>query len=94
MTADSDETAFQKDIISQMVAGSWKLGDPAKYDQTLALYTGDCLAYVKTTPPKTWEKYQKLYPGNAEQAFIDKFASQFLPGHNSFRTYSKEVSRT
>lgn len=76
MNADAKEAAFQQDIIDQMVAGGWRLGDPAKYDRKLALYTDDCLAYVKSTQPKTWEKYEQLYPGNAEQAFIDKLASQ------------------
>ena len=76
MTADSKEAAFQQDIIDQMVEGGWKLGAPAKYDRKLALYTEDCLQYVKTTQPKTWEKYEQLYPANPEQAFIDKLASQ------------------
>ena len=76
MTADSKEAAFQQDIIDQMIEGGWKLGAPAKYDRKLALYTEDCLQYVKTTQPKTWEKYEQLYPANPEQAFIDKLASQ------------------
>ena len=75
MNADSKEAAFQQDMIDQMVAGGWKLGDPAKYDRKLALYTEDCLQYVKSTQAKAWEKYQQLYPANAEQAFIDKLSS-------------------
>ncbi len=43
MNADSKEAAFQQDIIDQMVAGGWKLGEPAKYDRKLALYTDDQL---------------------------------------------------
>ncbi|WP_417735242.1 type I restriction endonuclease subunit R [Rosistilla oblonga] len=76
MNADAKEAAFQQDIIDQMVAGGWLLGDRANYDRRLALYTEDCLQYVKTTQPKTWEKYRKLYPSAPEQAFIDKLASQ------------------
>lgn len=76
MNADAKESAFQQDIIDPMVAGGWKLGEPAKYDRKLALYTEDCLEYVKTTQPKTWEKYETLYPADPEQAFIDKLASQ------------------
>ena len=76
MNADAKEAAFQQDIIDQMIAGGWKLGNPAKYDRKLALYTEDCLQYVKTTQPKTWEKYKTLYPSDPEQAFIDKLASQ------------------
>jgi len=76
MNADSKEAAFQQDIIDQMVAGGWKLGEPAKYDRKLALYTEDCLQYVQTTQPKMWAKYEQLYPTGASQAFIDKLASQ------------------
>ena len=54
MSADAKEVAFQQDIINQMLAGGWQLGDPAKYNRELALYTSDCLAYVQTTQPKTW----------------------------------------
>lgn len=76
MTADSKEAAFQQDIIDQMIEGGWVLGNPHKYDRKLALYTEDCLQYVQATQPKNWEKYEKLYPANPEQAFIDKLASQ------------------
>ena len=54
MNADSKEAAFQQDIIDQMVAGGWVLGHAAKYDRELALYTEDCLQYVKTTQLKMW----------------------------------------
>jgi type I restriction enzyme, R subunit len=76
MNADSKEAAFQQDIINQMIEGGWKLGDPTKYNREQALYTSDCLDYVKTTQPKTWKKYKKLYPSNPEKAFIDKLAAQ------------------
>ena len=76
MSADAKEAAFQKDIIDQMVDGGWQLGDPNQYDRGRALYTSDCVDYVKITQPKTWAMYQKLYPSNPEQAFIDKLAAQ------------------
>lgn len=76
MSADSKEAAFQQDIINQMVAGGWLLGEPSAYDRELALYTSDCLAYVKATQPTTWAKYQTLYPNDPDQAFITKLAAQ------------------
>jgi type I restriction enzyme R subunit len=76
MTADAREARFQHDIIAQMLAGGWQLGDAAKYNRELALYTEDCLAYVKGTQANTWAKYQELYPANPEEAFIDKLAAQ------------------
>ncbi len=92
MSADAKEGAFQQDIINQMLEGGWQLGDPANYKRELALYTSDCLDYVKTTQPKTWEKYQQLYPSNPEQAFINKLAAQLgkadpLASDKSLRTF-------
>src|SRR5690606_31917753 len=54
----------------------WLLGEPGKYDRERALYTEDCLTFVKNTQPKTWEKYQKLYPNEPEKAFIARVATQ------------------
>jgi type I restriction enzyme, R subunit len=76
MTADAKESAFQRDVINQMLAGGWVLGDAAKYDRENALYAEDCLAFVKRTQPKTWEKYQQLYPSDPEGAFIKTLATQ------------------
>lgn len=76
MSADTREPAFQRDIIGQMEESGWKVGNPSGYDRVRALYTSDCLEYVKTTQPKSWAKYQKLYPSNPEQAFIDKLTAQ------------------
>jgi type I restriction enzyme R subunit len=76
MSADSREAAFQRDILQQLVAGGWRLGNPAGYDRKRALYTEDCLAYVKATQPKMWAKYQGLYPDDPDGAFLDKLTSQ------------------
>ena len=62
MNADSKEAAFQQDIINQMIDGGWRLGDPAHYNRELALYTPDCLDYVKTTQPKCWQKSPSSSP--------------------------------
>lgn len=76
MTASAKESAFQNDIIREMVAGGWVLGRPDRYDRERALYTEDCLAFVKKTQPQEWEKYEKLYPKDPEGAFLDKLTAQ------------------
>lgn len=76
MTADAKERAFQNDIIREMLDGGWVLGEPSKYNRELALYPEDCLAFVKTTQPKTWDKYLKLCPAEPEKAFIALVAAQ------------------
>jgi type I restriction enzyme R subunit len=76
MSADAKETAFQRDIIDQMVAGGWQVGSPAGYDRARALYPADCLAYVQRTQPQSWAKYTKLYPSDPATAFLDRLAAQ------------------
>jgi type I restriction enzyme R subunit len=92
MNADAKEAAFQQDIIDQMLAGGWQLGEPAHYNRELALYTSDCLDYVKTTQPRSWDKYQQRYPSDPEKTFIDKLAAQLakadpLASDKSLRTF-------
>mgnify|MGYP000176571052 CR=1 FL=1 len=76
MSDISKEAVFQQDIIDQMLTGGWQLGDPNQYNRELALYTSDCIDFVKNTQPKMWKKYQKLYPQDTETAFIKRLASQ------------------
>jgi len=92
MSADAKEAAFQLDIIDQMVAGGWQLGHASQYNRELALYESDCLAFVKTTQPKTWDKYCSLYPSDPEPQFIKKLAAQLgktdpNASDKSLRTY-------
>jgi type I restriction enzyme R subunit len=76
MNAYAKEAAFQLDIINQRLElhGVYQLGTPSKYDRGLALYTEDCLSYVKSTQPRMWEKYRGLYRADSEKAFIDKLS--------------------
>ncbi|MFZ4662545.1 MAG: type I restriction endonuclease subunit R [Caldilineaceae bacterium] len=76
MSADAKEAAFQQDIIDQMVAGGWQVGDPKRYDRERALYPADCLAYVQNTQPQSWAKYTKLYPSDPATAFLDRLTAQ------------------
>ena len=76
MTASAAEAAFQADILREMVEGGWVQGTAANYDRARALYPEDCLAFVKKTQPKVWEKYTSLYPNDPEKAFLDRLAAQ------------------
>ncbi len=76
MSSNANEAAFQQDIIDQMLAGGWQLGNPHAYNRELALYESDCLAFVKNTQPKAWKKYCGLYPSDPDKHFIKKLAAQ------------------
>ncbi len=52
------------------------LGSAAHYDRERALYTEDCLAFVKQTQPKVWDKFSAQNPANPDKAFLDRLAAQ------------------
>lgn len=75
----SDQTAeqiFQADVISEMEANGWLRGESKHYNRELALYEQDLIAFVKDSQPKEWEKFSKLYPGQAEAKLVERVAAQ------------------
>ncbi|MDO6750092.1 hypothetical protein, partial [Gilvimarinus sp. 1_MG-2023] len=72
----ANESTFQNDIIKQLIANGWLLGQPSGYNRKLALYEEDLLGFVQETQPEQWQKYGKLYPQNPEQHFLERVAAQ------------------
>lgn len=72
----TQESAFQTDIIEQMVAVGWFTGKSANYNRDTALYTDDVLGYVKESQPKEWEKFCKIYPVDSDKHFINHLLDQ------------------
>ena len=72
----STEYIFQNDIIRQMLANGWQLGNPKHYNRELALYSEDVLGFIKDTQDEQWQKYCKLYPSNPEQKLLERIALQ------------------
>tara|TARA_R110000868_G_scaffold258137_14_gene515463 strand:- start:4346 stop:7618 length:3273 start_codon:yes stop_codon:yes gene_type:complete len=70
------EFIFQNDMIRQMVANGWVLGNPEKYDRKLALYSEDLLTFVKGTQDEQWQKFCKVYPSDTDKKFLERVASQ------------------
>lgn len=74
--SSAKELHFQNDIIQQMLANGWLLGQSSGYNRELALYEEDLLGFVKETQEAQWQKYCKLYPQNPEQHFLERVANQ------------------
>jgi len=72
----SREFVFQNDIIGQMLANGWQLGNPEKYDCKLALYSEDLLTFVKNTQDEQWQKFSKIYPSDTDKKFLERVSSQ------------------
>jgi type I restriction enzyme R subunit len=70
------ESVFQADIVSQMQAQGWQLGNPSGYTAETALYEQDVLNFVQTTQPQEWEKFCRNYPIDSERHFITALVKQ------------------
>ena len=76
MSADTRERTFQDHVVAQMLKDGWQLGKSTDYDRERALYSADCLTYVKKTQPKAWNKFAGLHPKNPDKAFLDRLTQQ------------------
>ncbi|NOQ63449.1 MAG: DEAD/DEAH box helicase [Methyloprofundus sp.] len=76
MDHKTNESEFQNDIIEQLVANGWLLGESKHYNRKLALYEEDVLGFVKETQETQWQKFCALYPNNPEQIFLERVATQ------------------
>ncbi|MCC5835436.1 MAG: type I restriction endonuclease subunit R [Opitutales bacterium] len=92
MSDKANELTFQNNVIEAMRQNGWLLGTPAGYNRESALYEEDVLGFVKDTQPKQWEKYQRLYPNNAEAKFLERVTTQLNKAdpnaaHSTLRTF-------
>jgi type I restriction enzyme, R subunit len=76
MSDKTRELAFQQDVIKQLLANGWLLGESKHYNRELALYAEDLLGFVQETQPQQWQKFGVLYPQNPEQKFLERVAHQ------------------
>ncbi|WP_201624070.1 type I restriction endonuclease subunit R [Psychrobacter immobilis] len=76
MTDTTYESVFQADIVSQLQAHGWQLGNPSAYQSETALYEQDVLDFVQTTQPQEWEKFCRNYPIDSERHFIAALVKQ------------------
>ncbi len=74
--ASAKELAFQNDMIQQLLANGWLLGEPEGYNRELALYAEDVLGFVQDTQDEQWQKFKALYPTDTEQRFLERVATQ------------------
>lgn len=72
----SYETVFQADIIDQMQAHGWQLGQSANYQRETALYEQDALAFVQNTQPDEWDKFCRVFPIDSERHFTEALVKQ------------------
>lgn len=72
----ANELTFQNEMIEQLLAKGWLLGESKHYNRELALYTEDVLGFVKDTQDEQWQKFCTLYPNDPDAKFLERVASQ------------------
>ncbi|WP_434631281.1 type I restriction endonuclease subunit R [Chromobacterium sp. CV08] len=70
------EKQFQNDIIQDLLASGWKLGQPQHYRRDLALYVPDLLGFVQDTQPEEWRKFCANHPSHTEEKLLERVAAQ------------------
>lgn len=71
---DVKEKRFEQDIEEYFVTeGGYEKGDPRKFDRQLALDTETFLTFLKTSQPKQWTRYEKIYGADSEKQVIERF---------------------
>lgn len=74
--ASASEFAFQQEMVQQLVANGWLLGNPKGYDRELALYPEDLLGFVKDSQDAQWQQFCRVYPNDPEAKFLERVVSQ------------------
>jgi len=88
----ANELTFQNDMIRQMQANGWLLGEPENYNRELALYEEDLLGFVQDSQDGQWQKFCKLYSNDPERKFVERVATQLNKAdpnaaHKEMRTF-------
>ena len=74
---DVKERRFEEDIEAYLLAdGGYKRGNPSAFDRKLALDKGTFISFIKTSQPKNWERYVKIYGADSEKQIVDRFCRE------------------
>ncbi len=71
---DYKEKRFEQDIESYLINyGGYEKGDMSTYDKEKAIDMNTLLTFIKSTQPKQWERYEKIYIEKSEESLYKRF---------------------
>ena len=74
---DYKEKRFEQDIEEYLITkGGYQKGNPKKFDRELALDKDTFISFLKSSQPKQWERYEKIYGSNSENQVISRFCRE------------------
>jgi len=74
---DYKEKRFEQDIEEYLTTkGGYEKGNPKSFDRKLALDVNTFVEFVRTSQPKQWERFQKIYGADSEKQIVDRFCRE------------------
>ena len=74
---DVKEKRFEQDIEEYLVTeGGYQKGDPRAFDREKALDVGAFLQFVRTSQPKAWARFEKIYGADSEHQLVERFCRE------------------
>lgn len=74
---DVKEKRFEQDIEDYLIhLGGYTKGEPSSFNRTSGLDEGTFIEFVKSSQPKQWERFVKIYDVMAEKQLIDRFSRE------------------
>ena len=75
---DVKEKRFEQDIEEYLVTeGGYQKGDPRAFDREKALDVGAFLRFVRTSQPKAWARFEKIYGADSERKINETTQAQY-----------------
>lgn len=74
---DVKEKRFEQDIEDYLIHfGGYTKGEPSSFNRTSGLDESTFIEFVKSSQPKQWERFVKIYDAMAEKQLIDRFSRE------------------
>lgn len=74
---DVKEKRFEQDIEEYLLThGGYQKGNPAAFNREKALDTATFLSFIRTSQPKQWERFEKIYGADSSASSSNRFAGK------------------
>lgn len=74
---DYKEKRFEQDIEEYLTThGGYRKGDPKAFDRKFALDVNTFVSFIRTSQPKAWERFEKIYGGDSEKQIVERFCRE------------------
>lgn len=74
---DVKEKRFEQDIEEFLISqGDYAEGNPQNFDRKLGLDITTFISFIKTSQPKAWERFVKIYGADSEKQIVERFCRE------------------